>query len=167
MDAFSGDPSRDREAFPFQAVALNDADDVLFNAGLTGGNADYGLFRFADGAISTIATAVRRRRRGDAPTPAPSTGGVFLVGAGLLGSLNDGREIAFRGDVAGGSLDSGLFGATQGTLFLRLGAAGARPDASPVAAPGSGGGLISSVGTPSINAAGDLAFVAGLRSSSP
>lgn len=82
-------------------VGANDRGDVLFWSGVAGGANPYGVFLFADGAVTKIIG------EGDSSP----LGGTFVNLFASTGTyrLNNVREVAFVAAVRGGSSDGGVF----------------------------------------------------------
>jgi hypothetical protein len=124
-------------------VRLNDADEVSFMAVVSGGSASTGVFLARAGADVALVL------EGDA---APGSGGVFAASANgfSVHHLDESGTAAFRGDVVGGSVASGLWLATPGAELALVLAGASAP----------GGGSYADFDAPSQDAAGSVAFPA-------
>ena len=124
----------------FGGLSTNASGAIGFAAQVSGGTSSQGVFVTSKGVTSAAAV------QGGS---APGTGGGTFASFGVP-SLNKGGAIAFVADVSGGSASQGLFVTSNGVL-------------SAVAVQGSpapGGGTFSAFHDPSMNASGDVAFVA-------
>ncbi len=161
-----GDPAPDGNgtfdlfmtALLLQHPTLNASGEIAFLAALAGatGNATTGVFRSADPAhVQQIA------RRGAAT---PDANGTFLsidlAGVDVL-ALNDAGQVAFQATLTGtknGSADNkGIFRGDGSTLVRVVRKGQAAPD---------GNGTFSTLGTPAINATGQVAFAGTLAGTS-
>jgi hypothetical protein len=151
--ALTGDPapgggSFDRfgaESMPIVAP-LNARGDVVFFATLARGGGDEGIFMASRGRITAVA------REGDA---VPGVGRLSGFGTHPAPSVNDDGTVAFVAAVSGGRAVDGLFTARSGRIRA-LALSGA-------AAPGVTSGALAALDAPTINAKGDVAFLATIR----
>jgi hypothetical protein len=131
---------------------LNDSGEVSFMAIVSGGSEPLGIFLDSGGTDAALIlpghTAPGTGDGGDTPD------GTYTGNAAdfNLNALNDSGGVAFRSEVTGGSVASGIFvdsGATE-AAFALVGHS----------APGTLGGTYSTFGNPSQNDAGSVAFTA-------
>jgi hypothetical protein len=135
--------------------AMNNSGQVVFESTVTGAiggaAADRGLFRGSGGTIATIA------REGQA---APDGNGIFTDGFMQRG-INDAGQVAFTGGLqatSGGSVDNyGLFRGAGGQITQMAREGQDAPD---------GNGVIAIISAPSLNALGQVAFLAGFNDTS-
>ena len=126
----------------FSAVSTNASGAIGFAADVSGGTSSQGVFEWSKGVTSAATVQ---------GATAPGTGGGTFASFGTP-SLNKGGAIAFVADVSSGRVSQGVFVANKGVI-------------SAVAVQGSpapGGGQFSAFHDPSMNASGDIAFVADL-----
>ena len=123
------------------APSVNAAGEVAFRASFTGGDATAAT----NVGIFTPSTLVARL--GDL---APGTDGASFLGLADLPSLNAAGEVAFRALLTGGANNAGIF--TSSGLVARTG--------DP--APGTDGASFVFFVDPSLNAAGEVAFLASI-----
>ena len=139
----------DVNAMPLDAARINGSGEVAFRAVIEGGSADAGVFREAAGAIRRVALAGE---------PAPGTdGGAFDSFA--KPSIDAAGNVYFRAVISGGSVSTGIFRvdpAGVATVVVLPGQA----------APDTGGGTYASVGSPRVNAQGDMIFSASIAGGS-
>jgi len=133
------------EATPIVAP-VNARGDVAFFATLARGGSDEGLFRFSHGKIVKVA------REGDRVA---GVGRLSGFGKHPVPALGDDGTVVFASAIADGRSVEGLFAAQSGRL--RAVALSGAP------APGLPSGVLASLDAPSINARGDVAFLATVR----
>ena len=129
----------------FSFFTINDSGDVAFVANVTGGSTTQGIFVDSGGVDAAVTLA------GDA---APGTGGGTYSTFGSLPGINASGDVAFLGNVSGGSVAQGIFVDSGGTDTERVLAGDT--------APGTGGETYTGFGAPSMNDAGEIAFLAPL-----
>jgi hypothetical protein len=133
------------ESMPVVAP-VNGRGDVVFFATLARSGVDEGLFVSSRGRITAVA------REGDA---VPGVGRLSGFGTHPAPGLNDDGTVVFVAAISGGRAVEGIFTARNGRI---------RPVAlSGAAAPGIASGVLASVDAPTINAKGDVAFLATVR----
>jgi hypothetical protein len=146
----TGGGTYDKISFPsVRPPLVNDSGDVAFSSTLIGGTASSGIF-VASGGTDTAAAL-----SGD---PAPGTGGGVYTSFTNHPGINASGDVAFTAGIAGGSAPSGVFVDSDGTDSL----VALEGDT----APETGGSIFSAglpggtFGSPVVNDAGDVAFVA-------
>jgi hypothetical protein len=141
----------DGTLYSFGSPVLNASGDLAFAASVSGGSVDDGLFRISGGVLETLVL------QGDV---LPGTGGGtadWLTFSRI--DMNAAGTVAFVADIAGGSVDRGIFTISDGVI-------------SPVAvtgdpAPGTGGGLFDFLRRHiAIDDAGEVAYRADLSGGS-
>ncbi len=151
--ALTGDPAPgggvfDRfgaESMPIVAP-VNARGDVVFFATLSRSDVTEGLFLSSRGRIIAVA------REGDA---VPGVGRVSGFGKHPAPALTDDGTVVFVATVAGGRSVEGIFTARGGHIRAVA--------LSGTAAPGIASGVLASLDAPTINAKGDVAFLATIR----
>jgi hypothetical protein len=147
--AVLGDPAPGGGAYlDFDSPSINNAGQVVFAADVSLSGRS-GIFLYSDGKIAAVVQE---------DDPAPGGGRFDFVD---LASLNDDGRVAFFGEVTGGGGQSGIFLWSGGDLSV---IARHRDPA-----PGGGTFVLStaqSIFAPSLNAAGQVAFAAGLSTGS-
>lgn len=147
-DAVPGGGSFDRfgqEASPIVAP-VNARGDVAFFATLSRGVSDEGIFLQRDGRIVTVA------REGDRVA---GVGQISGFGKHPSPALNDAGTVAFAGAVTGGRAVEGIFTWAAGRLHAIA------TTGTPV--PGMPSTVLAGVDAPTINARGDVVFLATVR----
>ena len=147
-DAVPGGGRFDRfgqEALPIVAP-VNARGDVAFFATLTRGGSDEGIFLQRAGRLVTVA------REGDRVA---GVGRLSGFGKHPTPTLNDAGSVAFAAAVAGGRAVEGIFAWSTGRL--RAVATTGSP------APGMPSSVLAGVDAPTINARGDVVFLATVR----
>jgi hypothetical protein len=124
--------------------AVNDGGSAVIQAGVSGGTTTEGIFKASGGSLTNIAVLGQ---------VAPGTGGGTFV-AFNVPELNAAGTVAFSGGITGGTVSSGVFSGSGGSL-------------TPIAlagqpAPGTGGGTILTLQFCALNDNGTAAFVAGV-----
>jgi hypothetical protein len=125
---------------------VNDKGQVAFFATLARAAAAEGIFLASAGRLSKVAL------QGD---PVPGGGALAGFGAHPVPALNARGAVAFAATIAGGRAAEGIFVAGGGRLRA-VALAGA-------AAPGIGGGTLTTLDAPALNDRGEVAFLAGVR----
>jgi hypothetical protein len=136
----------------FGSPTLNGSGDVSFMGIVSGGSQPRGIFLDSGGTHSTLVLP------GDT---APDTGGGTYTGNVAdfnMHALNASGGVAFRSEVTGGSVASGIF-VDSGSAEASFALAGDT-------APGTSGGTYSAFGNPSQNDSGSVAFTADVTGSS-
>ena len=133
------------ESMPVVAP-VNARGDVAFFSTLGRAGTDEGLFLWSRGRVTAVA------REGDR---VPGVGRLSGFGKHPAPGLGDDGTVVFAAAIAGGRAVEGIFVAQNGRV---------RPVAlSGAAAPGIASGVLASLDAPTINAKGDIAFLATVR----
>lgn len=134
--AGSGDPSPEGDIFSsFSFPQINRSGQVVFTASLASGTT--GIYLAANGAVTKIVNS----------NDASPFGGSFAFFFGPA-SINDAGQIAFSGSVNGPAVASGIYIYSAGQFTIKV----------PVFTPLGNGVQLDSADSPSINAAGEVAF---------
>ncbi|HYB70214.1 MAG TPA: choice-of-anchor tandem repeat NxxGxxAF-containing protein [Candidatus Bathyarchaeia archaeon] len=147
-DAAPGGGTFDRfgqETLPIVAP-VNAAGDVAFFATLSHGRADEGLFLRRGGRLLVVA------REGDA---VPGAGRLAGFGKHPTPALNDPGTVVFAAEVTGGRAVEGIFAWAAGRI-RPIAVTGSR-------APDMGSSVLAALDAPSVNARGDVVFLATVR----
>jgi hypothetical protein len=133
------------ESMPIVAP-VNARGDVAFFSTLGRAGTDEGLFLWSRGRVTAVA------REGDR---VPGVGRLSGFGKHPAPGLGDDGTVVFAAAIAGGRSVEGIFAAQNGRV---------RPVAlSGAAAPGIASGVLAALDAPTINAKGDIAFLATVR----
>ena len=125
---------------------VNARGDVAFFSTLGRAGTDEGLFLWSRGRVTAVA------REGDR---VPGVGRLSGFGKHPSPGLGDDGTVVFAAAIAGGRAVEGIFAAQNGRV---------RPVAlSGAAAPGIASGVLAALDAPTINAKGDIAFLATVR----
>jgi hypothetical protein len=130
----------------FFSVVLNQAGEVAFANGLTGGVPGWGVFLYGPGGSAALSL------EGDT---APDTGGGSYFLPGGFTSVNDDGEVSFMAVALGGSATSGIFLDSGGGADLAVVVAG---QPAPDTGGGAFDGALNALNFHSLNAGGDVAF---------
>lgn len=148
-----GDPAPGSGGGTIGAISgptLGSSGTAAFHATVVGGEVGEGVFRVGAGLVSAVALPGET---------APGTGGGTYASFGPFPAVGGLAAVAFRADVIGGSVGSGVF-VGSGGADVPVALAGET-------APGTGGGTYSAFDPHlSMNAAGDVVFVASVAGGS-
>ncbi|MDT8999402.1 hypothetical protein RQP53_09005 [Paucibacter sp. APW11] len=128
--------------FGFGELALNDVGQAAFQASITGGSSNQGIYRSSSGG--TLAAIVLA---GQSATGAG--GGTFSSFDRPV--LNQAGQTAFQASITGGSSNQGIYRSSSDSALTAIAVQGQ-------SAPGAGAGTFSSLFSPMLNEGGQAAF---------